>query len=102
MIFKDTLDVPAFEAPLHRGHSRTPHDRAYYGLRSQEERQAAMEAAGGAARRAHEQLASLYRTLSASKAIADREALLDQALSDSFPASDPPAIVAPGADQFPR
>ena len=102
MILRDTLDVPAFRAPLGGGHSRTTRDRAYYGLRSQEERQAAMEAAGGASRRAHEQLASLYARLSASKAIADREALLDQALGDSFPASDPPAIVAPGAHRFPH
>ena len=36
------------------------------------------------------------------EAIERREAMLDDALDDSFPASDPPAILAPGPREYPH
>ncbi len=80
-------------------------DGLYFHSRSAEERDAARHAAGGQARRAHEQLARLYTELALTRkqeAIERREAMLDDALDDSFPASDPPAIVAPGPREYPH
>jgi hypothetical protein len=77
----------------------------YYRERSGEEREAAVVASSERARNAHLGLASLYelvanaldhRPSKARTRIDYREALLDDALDDSFPASDPPAIVMPG------
>ena len=80
------------------------HAQSYFRRRAAQERRAAARAAGRAAQRAHQELARLYSAvaadnLSPSKGDADRraterrEALLDDALDDSFPASDPLAIV---------
>ena len=90
-------------------------DRAYYRRRSREERSAADRAVGVEAREAHEELARLYAGLSG--AAADRpkrsierranparsparrrsrrnwqDALLDEALKATFPASDPVSV----------
>ena len=63
-------------------------DRVYFGRRSQEERRAAASAAGAAARRAHDELAVRYRQLAGRQ-----DALLDEALKQTFPASDPVGII---------
>ena len=81
-------------------------DAEYFGRRAGEERRAAQQA-NGAARKAHQDLAQLHRLVAnASRhrkpdlrfgTIERREAMIDDALDDSFPASDPPAFIAPGA-----
>ena len=81
-------------------------DRAYFRRRAVEERQAAELAAGLEARTVHNMLADLYHGRSMSEtgnrlerdinSTEYREALLDDALDDSFPASDPPSVVLPG------
>jgi hypothetical protein len=80
-------------------------DAEYFDRRAGEERRAANQANGSAARKAHKDLAQLHRLVAdASRdrkanlrfgSIEHREALLDDALNHSFPASDPPAIIAP-------
>jgi hypothetical protein len=80
-------------------------DPEYFDRRAEEERRAADKANGRAARKAHAELAQLHRLVAnASKhrkpnlrfgTIERREAMLDDALDDSFPASDPPAFIAP-------
>jgi hypothetical protein len=82
-------------------------DVQYYNRRAGEERRAAGKANGSAARRAHEELAQLHSLVAnASRhrkpqlrfgSIERREARLDDALDDSFPASDPPSFIAPGS-----
>jgi hypothetical protein len=82
-------------------------DLQYYNRLADEERGAAGKANGRAARMAHEELAQLHRLVAnASRhrkpelrfgSIERREARLDDALDDSFPASDPPAFIAPGS-----
>lgn len=79
-------------------------DAEYFDRRAGEQRRAANQANGAAARKAHRDLAQLHRLVAnASRhrkpdlrfgSIERREALLDDALDDSFPASDPPAIIA--------
>ena len=81
-------------------------DAEYFDRRAGEERRAAQQA-NGAARKTHQDLADLHRLVAnASRhrkpnlrfgTIERREALLDDALNDSFPASDPPAFIAPGS-----
>jgi hypothetical protein len=88
-----------------RGQLTPESDHEYYRRRSDEERSAARAANGSAARRAHQQLADLHRLVADASqrgatglrfgSIERREAMLDDALDDSFPASDPPAIIAP-------
>jgi hypothetical protein len=88
-------------------------DRAYYRRRSREERDAARRAAGAKARKTHEQLAGLYARLSDERAMRlerprqrranafrsaaagrakRQDALLDEALKGTFPASDPVSV----------
>ena len=88
-------------------------DRRYFRRRAREERGAADRAAGVEAREAHEELARLYaglseaatdrrprpvnaRALAARRAPAPRrirqDALLDEALRETFPASDPVSV----------
>ena len=85
-------------------------DRAYFGRRSAEEREAAQAAACVEARNAHRELASLYARLAIAPAaigqqrhahaalpsrrrIERQEALLDAGLMETFPASDPVSVV---------
>ena len=77
-------------------------DRAYFRRRSREERRAAGAAASAAARQAHEGLADLHARRSefgttcvvpAPSGRAKRQdALLDEALKQTFPASDPVGV----------
>ena len=90
-----------------REHRERETNVQYYNRRAGEERRAASKANGRAARKAHEELAQLHRLVAnASRhrkpdlrfgSIERREARLDDALDDSFPASDPPAFIAPGS-----
>lgn len=76
-------------------------DRAYFQQRLKEERTAALIATAPKAGRAHEALASLYagqaqvsheakRSYALGRHnLARQDALLDRALADTFPASDP-------------
>ena len=76
-------------------------DRDYFSRRSGEQRNAAGKAASARARRAHDELAELYANLS--EAAPERqvrnareqrhEALLDAALKETFPASDPVSTI---------
>jgi hypothetical protein len=84
-------------------------DPVYFRARAEEERGAAAAAMGHEARQAHRELADLYGLLAGTIAhrrssndvsVERREALLDDALDDTFPASDPPAIIAPGRRAF--
>ena len=77
---------------------------SYYRQRADEESDAAARATHPKAREIHHELSSLYSLLSTAGEhrrsadhgrIIHREALLDGALDDSFPASDPLAIVMP-------
>ncbi len=73
-----------------RGLPRTPSaqaEAAYFRRRLNDERGAARAAAGAKARNAHEALAAAYARQSVRAARQD--ALLDRALADTFPASDP-------------
>ena len=80
-------------------------DTEYFDRRAGEERRAADKANGHAARKAHQDLADLHRLVAEASrhckpnlrfgTIERREAMLDDALDDSFPASDPPAFTAP-------
>jgi hypothetical protein len=91
--------------------------RAYFGRRSDEERAAACRAAGVEARQAHRALSALYGELAdalaapwqrrranaatraaiAPESRAERQdALLDSALMETFPASDPVSVVRVG------
>ena len=83
-------------------------DPVYFRARSEEERRAAARAATPAASKAHRDLADLHglvanavahRRSREQPAIERREALLDDALDDTFPASDPPAILMPRVDE---
>jgi hypothetical protein len=88
-------------------------DRAYYRRRSREERGAARRASGVKARKSHETLAGLYAHLSdepamhverprqrrandfrptAASRAKRQDALLDEALKETFPASDPVSV----------
>ena len=89
-----------------RVESRFETDRVYFRRRSAEERRRARNAENCAARQAHDELAELYALVARasgarqlhenSRRVARREAMLDDALDDTFPASDPLALVAPG------
>ena len=80
-------------------------DAEYFRRRSGEESRAAEKADGLAACTAHTELADLHRLVGRVArngmprlrfgSIERREALLNDALDNSFPASDPPAFVAP-------
>jgi hypothetical protein len=79
-------------------------DAEYFDRRAEEEQRTA-DKANGAARKAHQDLADLHRLVAEASrhrkpnlrfgTIERREAMLDDALDDSFPASDPPAFTAP-------
>lgn len=98
-------------APEHSATEAFKSNRVHHRARSEEELEAARSAGSDAARKAHLELAQLhsFRALGSSrvrrrigrKAVNRREVLLDDALDNSFPASDPPAFVAPGrAERF--
>ena len=93
------------ESPRRPGRFAEPareSDRAYFRRRSREERRAAGAAASAAARRAHEALADLHArwsefgTTSVDSVPSGRakrqDALLEEALKQTFPASDPVGV----------
>ena len=103
-------DGPASGRPAYGAYAVTAResDRAYFGRRSAEEREAAQAAACVEARNAHRELASLYARLAIAPAaigqhahaalpsrrrIERQEALLDAGLMETFPASDPVSVV---------
>ena len=66
-------------------------DLSYFKHRFLEEKAAAKEAVGRKAREAHEELAARYAEL-ASRAAKRQDVLLDQGLTETFPASDPVSV----------